>query len=550
MLWTTDSFMLMRKGYTVYREGASSAMSSSSRREVMNSFERILARICLEHGWASRPQITDAVRARSQDPGAGTASLASLLVSRGVLTEEQAGTLQDEVSEVTRSGRYAEVREDDTWIGQLLVESGSATDQQVHEALAHQKECAARQVPVPRLGEILIDRGSLTFAKLQEALQRQSRLVRLACPSCGTQYAAEQDESTKVFLCEKCAVPLTGPAPSAPAAPSMPVEVTRAAEDPKNVLGKYILTAPVGKGAMGAVYKAWDRRLRRWVAIKLLLATSDPQLVARFRREAETAAAIQHPNIVPIYDVGESDGRPYLVMKYVEGSTLSGMSLALDQAIAVALQAAKGVAYAHEHDVVHRDLKPGNVMVDGSGHVTVMDFGLAKDLYGGPGMTAPGTVMGTPSYMPPEQATGKIQQVDRSSDVYSLGAILYELVTGRPPFQSPQAMEIIRQVIQDPVVPPSKLRPDLPPAIERVILRALEKDKAARFRTASELSKELEAAATKPVPAPPPVPAAVPVREGKSSKAMVFWVVVLAILSVLAGLGVIHLLKGTAAGGS
>lgn len=539
-----------RKGYTVYKERVSPGMNPSNRREAMNSFERILARICLEHGWAGRSQIADAVRARSQDPGIGAATLGSLLVSRGVLTRDQAGTLHEEALEVTRSGVYAEVREDDTWIGQLLVESGSATAQQVDAALAQQKDCAARQAPVPRLGEILIDRGFLTFAALQEALQKQSRLVRLACPTCGAQYAAEQPDRTKSYLCEKCASPLEGVAQAAPAAPSVPDDVTRAAEDPKNVLGKYILTGSIGKGAMGAVYKGWDRRLRRWVALKLLLATSDPQLVARFRREAETAAAIQHPNIVPIYDVGESDGRPYLVMKYVEGSTLSGMSLALDQAVAVALQAARGVAYAHENDVVHRDLKPGNIMVDGSGHVYVMDFGLAKDLYGAPGMTAPGTVMGTPSYMPPEQAAGKIQQVDRSSDVYSLGAILYELVTGRPPFQSPQAMETIRKVLQDPVVPPSKLRPELPPAVERVILRALEKDKSARFRTASEFCKELEAAATKPAAPPPPAPAATPPREAKSSKAVIFWVLVLAILSVLAGLGVVHLLKGAAGAGS
>src|SRR5579864_6159994 len=151
-------------------------------------------------------------------------------------------------------------------------------------------------------------------------------------------------------------------------------------------------------------------------------------------------------NIVPIYDIGESAGRPFLVMKFVEGSTLSGMSLSLEQACDIALQAAKGVAYAHERDIVHRDLKPGNVMVDGSGHVYVMDFGLAKDLYSAAGLTKPGTVMGTASYMAPEQAAGKNEEVDRASDVYALGAILYELVTGRPPFKDPRVMETIRQV--------------------------------------------------------------------------------------------------------
>jgi ribosomal protein L37AE/L43A len=524
--------------------------SSDSRREVMNSYERVFARICLEYGWAGRSQIADAVRARSQEPANAAASLSFLLVSRGVLTEEQARTLEDEVKEVTRSGVYAEVREDDTWLGQLLVEAGSATPEQISSALDLQKEFASRKAPVPRLGEILIDQGVVTFASLQDAVQRQSRLIRLSCPSCGSRYTAESSESTKAYLCKKCAVPLTGTSrvPAAPAAE--PEEVTRAAENPKKVIGKYVLTSQLGKGSMGAVYKAWDRGLRRWVAIKVLIATDNPQLVLRFRREAETAAAIQHPNIVPIYDVGENAAQPFLVMKFVEGTTLTGMSLSLDQACALVLQAAKGVAYAHQHDVVHRDLKPGNVMVDGSGHVYVMDFGLAKDLFSSTGITAPGTVMGTASYMPPEQAAGKIEQVDRRSDVYSLGAVLYELLTNRAPFRGPNFMDTIRQVLDDPVVPPTKIRTEIPPAVEQVILKALDKDQTRRYPNAADFAKALESATGKPVIEVPVAAApAVPPPPKKSSKMILFWAIVLVILSVLAGLGVLQLIRGGAAVG-
>jgi serine/threonine-protein kinase len=523
--------------------------NSDTRREAMNSFEKVFARICLERGWASRTQIADLVRARTQSAG-GNAALPAMLVAQGILTQEQAETLLAAAADVTRSGAYPGVRDEDTWIGQLLVETGAVKVEQVQEALAIQAAAAAQKAPVPRLGEILIEKGVLSYAKLQEALQKQGRLVHLACSNCGKRYTAEKAQPGQVYLCEQCASPLSSASRIPAAESSEPEEVLRAAAKPENVFGKYVLVSGLGKGSMGAVYKAWDRGLRRWVAIKVLLATSDPSLVLRFRREAETVAAIQHPNIVPIYDIGESGGRPFLVMKFVEGTTLSGMSLSLEQACSIALQAAKGVGFAHDRDVIHRDLKPGNIMVDGSGHVYVMDFGLAKDLYSAVGLTKPGTVMGTPSYMAPEQASGKNSEVDRSSDVYALGAILYELVTGKPPFKDARMMETIRQVLEDPVVPPSKLRAGISPEIESLILLALAKDKSRRLPTATAFAKALEAIIGKPATAGAiPVPSsaalpAVPAKPARSLAKVFFWAVVLIVLSALAGVGVLALLRG------
>jgi serine/threonine-protein kinase len=301
-------------------------------------------------------------------------------------------------------------------------------------------------------------------------------------------------EAGKTYLCEQCASPLSANLSGTFAAPDLPDpdEVRRAATNPKNVVGKYVVVKELGHGSMGAVYKAWDTAVRRWVALKILVAVGNRELLMRFHREAETAAALQHPGIVPIYDVGEAGGLPYIAMRHIEGETLKGKMHSVRTSCDVVAQAARAVGHAHRQKIVHRDLKPGNLMMDAAGRIYVMDFGLAKDLFGASQLTAPGTVLGTPSYMAPEQAAGKIQQVDERSDVYSLGAILYELLTGRAPFRGDRLVDTIRQVMHDPVVPIRSLRAEVPDALERIVLRALEKDKAKRFESADALADALE----------------------------------------------------------
>lgn len=461
---------------------------------VLVPLETLFGRICLERGWAARSQIADCLRGRSAVAAAGgDSSLPALLVARNVITAEQPELIRSEVSEVTRTGAYAEVREDDTWIGQLLVQSGAATPDKVEEALRVQRERARAGGAVPRVGEILLEKGHVTLAALKDALARQGQRTRLSCPGCGSKYVAEVLDPGKTYLCRKCTSPLSlSPSSRVLAVVPEPEEVRRLATNPKNVLGKYVAVRELGRGAMGAVYKAWDTEFRRWVALKVLLGAATPDLHIRFRREAETAAALQHPNIVPIYDVGETGGLPFIAMKYIEGETLVGLTLAAGRACDTMIQVARAVGYAHQRDIVHRDLKPANIMVDSSGRVYVMDFGLAKDLFGSSHLTAPGTVMGTPSYMAPEQAAGRTNQVNQRSDVYSLGAILYELLTGRPPFKGARPVETIHQVLNDPLTPPSRYRPEIPPDLERIILRALEKQKARRHETADVFADALE----------------------------------------------------------
>jgi serine/threonine protein kinase len=179
-------------------------------------------------------------------------------------------------------------------------------------------------------------------------------------------------------------------------------------------------------------------------------------------------------------------------MKFVEGLTLTGQAIPLRRACEIMAQVARAVDYAHDRKVIHRDLKPQNVMIDTSGKPWIMDFGLAKQLTGGLNLTSPGSVVGTPSYMPPEQAAGHLAQVDSRSDIYSLGAILYEIVTGQAPFKGANPVETIKMVVSRPLTPPSKINPDVPRDLEAVILKAMEKDKGRRYPTASAFARDLE----------------------------------------------------------
>jgi serine/threonine-protein kinase len=261
----------------------------------------------------------------------------------------------------------------------------------------------------------------------------------------------------------------------------------------------YELLEEIGRGAMGVVYKAWDPRLKRYVALKMLLrgeqATSHD--LARFRGEAQAAAKLAHRNIVPVYQVGECEGQAYFCMQYVEGTTLAalvrGGPLPPREAARLVAAVARAVELAHQSGILHRDLKPSNVLIDADGEPLVSDFGLAKRVHGEPSLTASGAIVGTPSYMAPEQATAAPGSVRPTSDVYSLGAILYELLTGRPPFQAASAVEVLLLVRSEEVVRPRLLNPRIDPDLELICLKCLEKRPEHRYATAGGLAADLEA---------------------------------------------------------
>ncbi len=259
----------------------------------------------------------------------------------------------------------------------------------------------------------------------------------------------------------------------------------------------YQVEAVLGHGGMGIVYRALDTRLHRTVALKMLLAGPYARAAERerFLREAEATAGLRHPNIVQIYDVGDHDGRLYFTMEFLEGGSLaqqlSGTPMPARRAAELLATLASAMQAAHQGGIIHRDLKPANILLTADGTPKVADFGLARGQEGGAGLTVSGAPLGTPSYMAPEQARGDKSDIGPATDVYALGAILYELKTGRPPFRAETASETERQVIAQEPAPPSRLNAKVPRDLETIVLKCLEKEPARRYATAGELAADL-----------------------------------------------------------
>jgi WD40 repeat protein len=364
----------------------------------------------------------------------------------------------------------------------------------------------------------------------------QAAALKVSCPICGVaiQLAAPTLEPSELgqpapsSLCPSSAAPetvwlappsgpdvrneaktLPPPIPHLPQAEAVPPSAAAAhtetfARDHLAIPG-YEILAEVGRGGMGVVYQARQTSLNRIVALKMILAGdhAGASQRARFRTEAEAVAKLQHPNIIQIFEIGEHNGLPYLSLEFVDGGSLAeqldGTPQPAPQAAALVATLARAMHAAHQRSIVHRDLKPANVLLQVEGAETlgwgtpkITDFGLAKKLEDSSGLTATGAVLGTPSYMAPEQAGGQNEAIGPAADIYALGAILYELLTGRPPFKATTPLDTLMQVVSKEPVPPSRLNSGVPRDLETVCLKCLEKDPRKRYGSALALAHDLQ----------------------------------------------------------
>ena len=262
-------------------------------------------------------------------------------------------------------------------------------------------------------------------------------------------------------------------------------------------IGNYLILGEIARGGMGVIYKARQEPVDRVVALKMILSgqhASDQQ-IKRFYSEAQASAKLNHPSIVPIYEVGQLDGCPYFSMEFIDGDSLADKirdrPLTSRQAAEYLQELAEAIAYAHDSGVLHRDIKPSNVLINGQNRVKITDFGLAKQVENESELTASGAILGTPSYMPPEQAIGDKSAVTVASDIYSLGATLYALLTSRPPFQAPSTSQTMMQVIEGVPVPPRQLNASIDPDLETICLKCLAKVPHLRYASAQHLANDL-----------------------------------------------------------
>jgi len=467
----------------------------------------LVGKLALQKGMISAGQLKDCLAEQAALHKSGQKRpLGVIMVGRGLMKDEDLLVLLEEQKRVlAERSNFAQIRKDDFLFGQILLKQGIATSAEINDALRLQAEAAERgEMSVPRLGQILIEMGVTQEQEIQRTLKLQYKTL-YECPGCTLKYNLVDASGEKQYRCKKCDAILVPKPPGSgiradesayglnlEVASDLPAEVAQAELDPANAFGKYILVRPLGRGGSGVVHLAYQKELKRFVALKLLRGTEDLETAQRFTAEAQLAARLRHPNIVSVYEIGKHHNVSYIALEYVEGSSLDQRGrLPVRRSAQIIRDVAAAIHAAHEWGVIHRDLKPQNILLDLKDRPVVTDFGLAREVTSARDVTEPGIVVGTPAYMSVEQATGE-RALDGRSDVASLGAVFYELLTGQQPYRGRTPVEIALAVIHQTPPRPRDLVPDLPSSLEAICMKAMAKRRKERYLTARAFAEDLQ----------------------------------------------------------
>jgi predicted Ser/Thr protein kinase len=442
----------------------------------------LLGQIAVQEGRLTSAQLDACLKLQAEaDP---PRRLGSLLIEKGYLTAEALEALM-----AIQRRRVATIPVDlehGGLFGQLALRAGAVTQLHLDEALREQQELAAKGTPAA-LGRILVRRGWMTEERFLEILRRQRGEIA-RCPACEMHFdTSDQPEGAK-FVCSRCGTLVR--------APGRDAELASPSDLPAETVGRYQVLEKLGQGGMGVVYKALHRDLNRVFALKVLRQTDQTSTatIRRFQRESRLAARLKHPHIVAVHDAGEDKGLHYIALELVDGDALSARLVGRrgdPRDLVVLLEkVARAVAYAHANGVLHRDLKPGNIMVDRAGEPHIMDFGLAKEALEGSLLTRSGAFLGTPFYMAPEQIEGR-GPADAQSDVYALGVILYEILTGHLPHVGANSAETFNRIISRDPLPVRAVNAAIHPDLETVCLKAIDRDRGRRYASAEPMADDL-----------------------------------------------------------